>query len=149
MVDVAAPLEAARLQVESLMTDSCRITRPVDGVRDDTLDPDTLQLEPPDPDVIEVYAGKCGISARNPSGQSTQSLAEDAGDREWAARYTLKTPVGAAVPQPGDTVEITACVRDPHMVGLKFRVIGPTFGTFKTSRKTELELRQTPPGGDG
>ncbi|MCK9929326.1 DUF6093 family protein [Frankia sp. Mgl5] len=149
MVDVAAPLEAARLEVESLMTDACRITRQIDGVRDDALDPTTLELVPPVPDVIEIYVGPCGVSARNPSGQSTQSLTEDAGDREWAARYTLKTPVAADVPQPGDTVEITACVRDPHLVGWTFRVIASTGGTFKLSRKTEIELRQTPPGGDG
>ena len=146
MVDVAAPLEFARLQVESLMTDSCRITRPIDGVRDDTLNPATLQLEPPDPDATLVYEGPCGISARNPSGQSTQSLTEDAGDREWAARYTLKTPVSADVPEPGDMVTITACVRDPHLVEQVFRVIAPTFGTMRTARRTEVELRQTPGG---
>ncbi len=148
MVDVAGPLEFARIQVESLMTDACRITRQIDGGRDDTLDPDTLQLEPPTPNTVLVYEGPCKLSARNPSGQSTQGLVQDAGDREWAARYTLGTPVSAEPSQPGDDVEMTACVRDPHVVGLLFRSVGATYGSFRTSRKTEIELRQTP-GGDG
>lgn len=142
MVDIRASLEAARVQIESLMTDACRITRPIDGVRDDVLDPTTLQLVPPTPDVTVVYEGPCGISARNPSGQSTQMLTEDAGDREWAARYTLKTPVSATVPQPGDMVTIIGSARDPQMIGWEFRVVASTGGTFKLSRKTEVELRQ-------
>lgn len=145
MVDVAAPLEFARVEVESLMTDACRITRPIDGVRDDVLDPTTLQLVPPVPDVVEVYAGPCGVSARNPSGQSSQGLVQEAGDREWSARYTLKTPVSAPLPLPGDMVTVTASVRDSEMVGWEFRVIATTGGTFKLSRKTEMEFRQVAP----
>ncbi len=141
MVDVAAALDAVQVEVESLMVDACTITRDVDGVRDDTLDPATLELIPPNPDTTTVYSGPCGIAARNPSGQSTQSLTADGGDREWAARYTLKTPLAGPVPQPGDSVLITAS-RDPGMVGVVFRVIGPTVGTFRLSRRSEVELRQ-------
>ncbi|WP_256789817.1 DUF6093 family protein [Frankia sp. AvcI1] len=141
MVDVSAPLAAAQVEVESLMVDACTITRDVDGVRDDVLDPATLALVPPDPDTAIVYTGPCGIAARSPAGQSTQSLIADGGDREWAARYTLKTPLAGPVPEPGDTVLITAS-RDPGMVGLEFRVIGPTVGTFRLSRRSEVELRQ-------
>lgn len=140
---MAAPdLTFAQAAVEELMTDQCLITRDTEGAVDDIVDPTTLALTPAAGTPITIWAGKCGIAARNPSGQSTQGLNDEGQAQSWAARYTLKTPRESPLPAPGDVVTVTAS-RDSGMVGQVFRVIGPTFGSFRVSRRTEIELRTT------
>lgn len=139
VLDLTAPLAYAQTVVEDLMTDACVITVDPGGVDDDVLDPVTLELTPAGQ--VVLYSGPCGVSARNPSGQTTQQQRDEGGHDEWAGRYTLKTPRTALDIPPGADVEITAS-RDPWLVGKMFRTIAPTGGTFKLSRRTEIELRQ-------
>lgn len=140
-LDLTAVLANAQTVVEDLMTDTCLITVAPDGVRDDTLDPATLELTPTGRP--KVYQGACKLNARNPSGQTSQIAVSDGGEDQWAGRYTLAVPLTALEVPPGSDVEILAS-RDPWLVGKTLRVIAATGGTFKLSRRIECELREDP-----
>lgn len=137
---MAAPdLTFARAKLEELMTDTCTVTVAPDSVRGDDLDPDTLVLTPEGR--VIVYDGPCLVSARNPSGQTSQTLNSDGGLETWAGRYTLKTPFAEDDFPPGAVVELTAS-QDAWLLGKTFTVIASMGGTYKASRRTEIELRE-------
>src|SRR5262245_61468413 len=118
---MAAPdLTVARAKLAELMTDLCTVTVAPDGIRLDELDPDTAALTPQGR--VEVYYGRCLVSARTPSGQTTQTVNTDGGFETQAGRYTLKTPLTGDDFPPGAVVAVTAS-QDPWLVGKVFTVV--------------------------
>ncbi len=131
----------ARRVTESVMTDTCLITRDAEGPDDDTLNTSTGVLTPPAGEPTTIYNGKCWV---RPGGLS-RSLAER-NRAEGGAYYTAQTfdaaiPVSAPVPKPGDEFTLTVASTDPTLVGRVFWVRAVDSTTFAVDRRLRLELR--------
>lgn len=116
-------LSSLRAAGQWLMTSTCTLHRDAEGVRDDVLDPVTLQLARPPGEPTLLYTGACTVrrvSTRMDVG--TRDGENDAGgeDRERPG-YQIDLPHDAPVPQRDDVITITACV-DVALVNQELRV---------------------------
>jgi hypothetical protein len=128
-VTAASVTAAGRRMAESLMVDTCLITR----VTGSTTDPDTGEVTPT---TATVYSGRCRM----------QQLAAVARPNDVGESYVFQQPfvlqlpmVGSGGIQAGDQVEVTASVLDPDLPGRKFWVRELADGTHKTARRIGLE----------
>ena len=111
--DVLTVLPFLRSQAESLMVDTCTITRP--GVP--VTDPDTGDVTNP---TTTVYAGKCKVQSKDSSVASPE-----AGEATFTVvSRQVHIPANAADVQDGDTVTITASLLNLFTVGKQYRVEG-------------------------
>lgn len=131
-------LSNAKTIVESLMTDTCRITRNVAGTRNATLDTATGRLTDDAP--TTVYEGPFKFKPQyvpQPESEGGQVVA--------VQRYDCAIPIPADIdgePHEGDLLEILTALRDPNSVGLKMRIEGGIeYKTFAVQRKFVCELR--------
>jgi hypothetical protein len=132
-------LTTARAAAETLMVDTCRITRDAQGADDDTLDQTTGALTPPNPDTITVYSGMCLV---HPS----TNLPHPADIREGAVaivatRMEAALPFSAAVARHGDVLIVTSSAWNPDLVGRSFRVKEALAVSFNIRRSVLLEER--------
>jgi hypothetical protein len=121
--------EEGQALAESLMVDSCTITRRGgDPVFDDT----TGTYTPATP--TTVYTGVCKVRPSNLSGNTTAQ----AGEREvslWP--FSVSIPV-AEDADLDDVVTVTASL-DPSLVGRTLRVRSVARGTYLTARRLDCE----------
>lgn len=118
----------SRADAESLMLDSCTITRPGEPVTD----PDTGDVTPGG---SQVYQGKVKIQTY----EAQESNPEAGGATMTVQRYTLHIPVGAYQPAIGDVATITAASADPGLVGRKYRVAALLHKTLATAYRLGVE----------
>lgn len=130
-------LTTARAAAETIMVDTCTITRDAQGTDDDTLNQATGALTPPVPDIITVYAGRCLV---RPAENVPRSVAEG-GVAITASLYEASLPYSAPVVSPGDLLAVTACVWDPALVGRAFRVRQALVTGVNIRRKVLMEDR--------
>lgn len=129
----ASTLARGRALAESLMVDSCRITRPGDG--DPVFNNATGQYDDPPP--ITVYEGKCRLQVR----ESNPSSADVAGASWTLQDLDLQLPVvGSEAVAEDQTVEYLTSAHDPALPGKRFRVSGLFVKTHATSRRLRVEL---------
>jgi hypothetical protein len=137
-VDVSAALDAAQGLVEGLMDGAaCRVTRDESQREDDTLDPDTLELVPPDPDAGPVYDGPCTFT------RISGTEAAPAHDRSayTEQRWRVSVPLAAPPLKVNDRIVLTKCKRMPDLVGREFRVDELVeSGSYAVSRKALLVM---------
>lgn len=122
-----AVLRAGRLAFNSLLTDSCRITKPGEGERQ--MDEETGQyVEPPR---ITVYEGPCRIQVK--ADINSNVVETTAGEREWTyLTAQLQLPVENPVTAIGDVsaidvdyvCEILSAPYSPTLVGSLFNIQG-------------------------
>ena len=129
MTAVGATL-AGRALAESLMLDTCKITRPGTATG---IDPDTGLPREPEP--VTIYDGPCKV-------QDTRTVVQVAQSGDHA--YTLNqlyvhVPVSAIGIKVGDTITITASPLDPAQVGRAFRVAGLFRKTMATAQRLPVE----------
>lgn len=128
-------LTAGKAQVERVLfgnatTDTpstVRITRDTQGPDDDTFNTTTGVWTRVGQ--TTVYSGKAAFRASDPERQY-----EVGGGMELRSEWALRLPIEAAEPKAGDFVEILTNVRDPAMVGRRFRidrVLGSTLGVVR------------------
>lgn len=129
-------LTTARALVEKHLTDTCTISRDVEGVHDNVLDMATGQLIAPAGDTTQVYAGAC-LVAPTGIGQTVE------GARVVERRgYRIRLPWDAPTFRRGDLVAITAAA-DPELTGAQMVLIdssqGATMdhGTILTAQDVE------------
>lgn len=103
-------LQAGRDAAENLMRTTVRVTRQTGEVTYDGLKPVRGDLL--------IYEGKGKIQSYEGYEQERTS----AGANVVVVRVRLDIPVGVAVIEPGDHVEVLACLDDPQLVGERFRV---------------------------
>ena len=129
--DVAATLPEVRAHAESLMIDTCLITRAGEPVWDEG----SGTYTPGAP--VTVYDGKCRVRNANPAPQNA-----DSGETMWAVDlFVLSLPVVASVGvRDGDTVTITASMNDPGMVGMEATVQGQHWQTNSTARRFTCQV---------
>lgn len=123
---LAAALPRLRAQAESMMRDTCRITR---GTTVDT-DPDTGAVTE-SPNV--VYEGRCKVQ----TWEGYESTQEAGTASLTSQRYQVHIPVAKTAddykPKRGDDVEILAAELDPHLAGETFNVAALLHKTLATA----------------
>lgn len=129
-------LATARALVAKHLTDTCIISRDVEGVHDNVLDLATGQLVAPAGDTAQVYSGPCMVTPTG-IGQTVE------GARVVERRgYRIRLPWDAPVFHRGDLVTIDAAA-DPELVGAQLVLIdssqGATMdpGTILTAQDVE------------
>lgn len=126
--DIAGTLPLFRSQAESLMNDSCTITR--GGA--DVFNPVTGQYEP-DPGAT-IYAGKCRVQSGG-----TQAANPEAGGAVFTVeKPELQLPFGVSL-EVGDQAVIDSSV-NPALVGVAYRVTGLGQKTHATSARYTVEV---------
>ena len=126
--DVAAILPHLQAQAESMMQDTCTVTR--GGM--DVFNPDTGQYEPaPGP---LIYTGKCRIQSGG-----TQAANPEAGGAVFTVeKPELQLPFGVSL-EVGDQAVIDSSV-NPALVGVAYRVTGLGLKTHATSARYAVEV---------
>jgi hypothetical protein len=120
-------IDAGRQAAESLMLDTCRITRPGDG--EPVMNPDTGQYEDPAP--VEVYGpatapyfGKCRIPVTNGSSSFTRNGGAD--QSFGVGEFPLDVPALAEGLEAGQTVTYVSAADNPALVTPSPMVFGLT-----------------------
>lgn len=126
--DIAGILPSLRAQAESMMQDTCTVTR--GGA--DVFNPDTGQYEPAPGETI--YADKCRIQAGG-----TQAANPEAGGAVFTVeKPELQLPFGTSL-EVGDQAVIDSSV-NPALVGVAYRVTGLGQKTHATSSRYAVEV---------
>ena len=125
-------LENARLAIEALMDDACRITyRLQQDLEDDVLDLRTLELVSPGNEPVERYTGKCMF-------KKAKASALDGRDKRDGVtqRYEFKFPIGIGV-QRGDFIEVLSSRRSPSSAGIVVQALVLERSTFQVATVAE------------
>lgn len=126
--DVLSVLPFLRAQAESLMVDTCTITRPGAAVTD----PDTGAVtNTPTP----VYEGKCKVQSKD----SSVASPEAGGASFVVVSRQVHIPANAADVRDGDVVTITASLLNSFTVGNVYRVEGFTPDSFDTAARLPVK----------
>lgn len=124
--DIAAALPELRAHAESLMVDSCTITRAGSG--GSTIDEVTGAVIPPAG--ATVYDGPCRVQR---PGTSTAPRADTGGYEIGVGTLLAQLPVDATGVRRGDTFTVTAAT-DPDLLGVDARVEANLAKTHATKR---------------
>lgn len=125
--DLVGALAELRAEAESLMTDTCTVTRP-----NPALPANPITGERP---ATTVYSGKAK-SQTYEGHETTRSVAEHLRTEQ---RYRADFPVGAFKPAVGDIVTWTASQDDPDLVGVKDRIVAPFNKSHATAMRTFVD----------
>ncbi len=126
--DIVGALPFLREQAESLMLDSCTVSRPGPNVTDPVTGAVTPSLTP-------VYSGACKVQ-----GATAQAANPEAGGHAYVIEsLQLHFPVSSQL-QIDDVATITASTMDPDLVGSTFRLVELARGTFRTADRWNVEL---------
>jgi len=118
-------------EAESMMTDTCTITRPGDGTFNDTTGEYTTAAS------TTVYSGKCRIRTRS-LGFLRDRQTETGEELTTIWPYIVAIPAGTADIQVLDVVTVSSAV-DPLLAGVTLRVRIANAGTATTARKLDCE----------
>lgn len=134
--DIAWALPELRRQAESLMHDSCTITRLDPDAEPGEMNPETGQY--PEPARITVYEGKCRIQAKSVVASGTDS---SAGERTGTTQeLELQIPVvGTENVAVDDVVEVTVAVMDTSLQGRTYTITAPHEKSQATARRLRIE----------
>jgi hypothetical protein len=126
--DVIGVLPFLRTQAESLMVDSCTITRPGEAVTD----PETGNVTDAQ---VAVYEGKCKVQSKD----SSVATPDAAGASFVIVSRQVHIPANAADVLDGDVITITASRLNAFTVGKQYRVEGFTPDTFDTAARIPVK----------
>ena len=120
--DILRALPVFRAEAESLMVDTCLITRGGAVVTDSDTGNVTRTR-------TTVYEGKCQVQSKN----SSTANPEAGGAVFTVVSRQVKIPANSADVKDGDEVEITASLLNSFTVGKVYRVDGFTPDTYDTA----------------
>ena len=131
MTEIREVTTSGRRLAESLMIDTCRITRsgPL-GEWDEVAG----ERSPSIPAVI--YTGKCRV---RPLGDATPETPVAGAHKHLQNSYRVSVPVSATGIQERDTIEITDAVLDPELVVFRGMVTSVPRFTAATARRLIVE----------
>lgn len=133
---VAQIVANGRALAESLMTDTCTITRA--GVADPDAVPDPVTGLYPVPADSTVYTGRCSI--RVPGTVSASKSRDSAGDEAVMLTAILSVPALAPLVKINDVVTFTASTYNPRLVGQEWVVDGMIPGSRQTAQKVTVSV---------
>lgn len=120
---------AGRARAESIMADSCAITRTTTTFTN----PETGQQTKTS---TTVYTGKCRIQMQVPGSASPSQPGEA---YLLMLGLTVQVPISVTGVEPGDIVTVTAASMDPELVGRRFTVKDLGHASHKTSRRLGVQ----------
>lgn len=126
--DLLRALPVFRSEAESLMVDTCTITRPGEPVTD----PETGNVTN---GTVQVYAGRCKVQSKD----SATATPDAAGATFTVVSRQVHIPANAADVKDGDVVTITASLLNAFTVGKQYRVEGFTPDTFDTAARLPVK----------
>jgi len=128
---VSAPdaLLQGRREAETLMVDTCTISRPGEPVTD----PDTGNVTD---SMTTVYTGKCKVASKD----SSVASPDVAGASFTVVSRQVHVPAGVADIQDGDVVTVTASLLNPFGVGKQYRVEGFEPDSFETAARLPVKI---------
>lgn len=134
--DVAEALTEGRALIESLMTDTCTVTRVDPDAEQGEMDPDTMQY--PDAEPLTVYAGKCRVQIKSVIASSSDA---DAGDRRGVVQeFELQLPIdGTDDIAVNDVVRMDSAAHDASLVGREFTVAARHEKSQATARRLRVQ----------
>lgn len=127
---IAGALPRLQTEAETMMTDTCTITRPGEPV----FNPTTGTYTTPS---TTVYTGKCRVRTRS-VGFLRDRLAEAGEMQDVIWPYIVAVPMSVTDVQVLDEITITAS-KDPALVNVSMRVRIAALGTFANARKMDCE----------
>lgn len=119
-------LTAARAAAESLMLDTCTITR---GAGEPVWNDETGTYTTPAGETL--YQGPCKVQTY----QAFESTPEAGEQRLTIQRYYVHVPVGAVKYQQGDRILVTASPYNPALAGSEFVVQGAHDKSLQTAHR--------------
>src|SRR6478609_4330253 len=117
-MDIADAVKDLRVEAESLMTDTCVVTRNGTPGGSPTLDPVTGLY--PDVTEVTVYTGECSV--RVPGSATARRPRESAGDEVTMVKAVFAVPATAARLLVNDRVLFTASTFNLNLPGMRFTV---------------------------
>ncbi len=124
-----AAVLAGRIEAESLMLDTCTITRPGTPVTD----PDTGDVTNTP---ITVYTGKCKVQSKDSATSNPE-----AGEHTFTVvSRQVHIPANSADVQDGDVVTITASRLNSFTVGKQYRVDGFEPDSMDTAARMPVKI---------
>lgn len=130
MPNPAPALARGRVAAESLMVDTCTITR----VTGETTNEDTGVVTPT---TSTVYTGKCRVQQSQLGADSTPS---DPGEAEVRlVAFEVQLPMTVTGVRVSDRVTVTASVHDEDLVDRVFTVLGVAHKTHATARRLQCQ----------
>lgn len=132
----AAEVEEFRDLAESLMVDTCRVTKP--GVGKGPFNDSTGKYDPPEP--VIVYEGKCRIPKATPNANARAAAGGEASwdVGEYPFAVPLSDPATAAI-AVGMTVTYLTARDDPQLVGRVFGIQAPLRQTTAKDRRFKMK----------
>ena len=118
-----------RREAETLMVDTCTISRPGEPVTD----PDTGNVTD---SMTTVYTGKCKVASKD----SSVASPDVAGASFTVVSRQVHVPAGVADIQDGDVVTVTASLLNPFGVGKQYRVEGFEPDSFETAARLPVKI---------
>ena len=124
--EITAFLAQGRAEIESLMQDTVRITRP--ATEDDPewvpQELDTATGQYPEQGRVVVYEGKCRFQVK--ADINSNVVETTAGEREWTyLTAQLQVPIAGTLEIRTDHVaQVLTCPNDPDLVDRLFNIMG-------------------------
>jgi hypothetical protein len=126
----AAALARGRALAESLMVDTCTITR----VTGETTDTDTGVVTPT---TAEIYAGRCRVQQSQLGADSTPASPGEVSVRLVA--FEIQLPMSVEGLRVHDVITIDTSSLDPDLVDRRFVVLGLAHKTHATARRVQVQ----------
>ena len=133
-MDMTLEIAELRVEAESMMTDTCVITRTVQPIGTPVLDPVTGLYPVVTPQ--QIYAGRCSLRVPGMSGGRVKT---PAGDIASLLIAVLAIPADAPSMKIQDFVLFTASEFDPSLVGVAYRVSGLSLSSHVTKQRATVE----------
>lgn len=130
MVNPAPALLRGRAAAESLMVDTCTVTRLAGEVTNE----DTGVVTPT---TSTVYTGRCRVQQSQLGADSTPADPGEAYVRVVA--FEVQLPMSVVGVRVQDVITITASPLDPDLVGRAFNVLGLAHKTHATARRIQVQ----------
>lgn len=134
-MDIVDMVADARAEMETLMTDTCVVSRNGAVVGTPVIDPVTGRF--PLPEDVTVYEGPC--STRVPSTMARRPRVS-AGDQVTTVKSVLMVPAAAPPLLVDDRVLFTASAFNGNLPGLLFTVVALMPGSHMASQKVAIEV---------
>jgi hypothetical protein len=129
MVTASEALARGRALAETLMVDTCTVTRESAAFTN----PDTGQQTI---STATVYTGRCKVQHRTSGGARDEDVAEA---NLLMLRLSVHLPVSATGVRTGDIITVTASVGDAELVGRRFIVRELAHKSMATARRFGVE----------
>lgn len=127
--DILGALAVFRIEAESLMLDTCTITRPGTPVTD-PITGDVTNTP------VQVYSGKCKVQSKDSATSNPE-----AGEHTFTVvSRQVHIPANAADVKDGDVITITASRLNSFTVGKQYRVDGFEPDSMDTASRLPVKI---------